>query len=40
VDIARDAMRMLREGRDLRQIQDAVRKEYGRYGRPTSIIAL
>jgi hypothetical protein len=40
VDIARDAMRMLREGRDLRQIQDAVRKNYGRYGRPTPIIAL
>jgi len=40
VDIARDAMRMLREGKDLRQIQDAVRKNYGRYGRPTPIIAL
>lgn len=40
VDIARDAMRMLREGKDLRQIQDAVGTEYGRYGRPTSILSL
>jgi len=40
VDIARDAMRMMREGRDLRQIQEAVRRDYGRYGRPTTIVPL
>lgn len=40
VDIARDAMRMLREGKDLRQIQEQIRRDYGRYGRPTSLIGL
>lgn len=40
VDIARDAMRMMREGKDLRQIQAAIRDDYGRYGRPTTIVPL
>jgi hypothetical protein len=40
VDIARDAMRMMREGKDVRQIQAAIRDDYGRYGRPTTIVPL
>jgi hypothetical protein len=40
VDIARDTMRMMKQGKDLRSIQRAIQKDYGRYGRPTTTIPL
>jgi len=38
VDIAHDTMRMMRQGKDLRSIQAAIQREYGRYGPPTTLL--
>jgi len=38
VDIAHDTMRMVRQGKDLRTIQAAIQREYGRYGPPTTLL--
>jgi hypothetical protein len=35
VDIARDAMRMLQEGKPLVEIRDAIDREYSQFGPPT-----
>jgi len=35
VDIARDAMRLLRQGRSLAEIRAFVDREYGKFGPPT-----